>query len=174
MTHDSSNISHLLELHDDLLTNCAAQAAHAATLCRLSQSCKAFERLVLRDASSAELVWRPALTHARLLVHGTTNDGTSQQHHRPSAALYRALATVELRWEPAGLDVAAPQSALGRSTIESVIHDARAVRRIKASLTGRTGGALCRLGGQLLLYGGTLNGNHGPVLLPLTFHLMPT
>ena len=96
MAHDPCAISHLLELHDDLLTNCAAQAAHAATLCRLSQSCKAFERLVLRDASSAELAWRPALDHARLLVHGTTNDGTSQQHHRPSAALYRALETVKI------------------------------------------------------------------------------
>ena len=120
MAPDSCAIDHLLELHDDLLTNCAAQAAHAATLCRLSQSCKAFERIVLRDSSSAELAWEPALAHARLLVHGTTNDGVLQQHHRPSAALYRALATVGLRWEPAGLDVAAPQSALGRSTIESV------------------------------------------------------
>ena len=160
-----SSIHHLLELHDDLLTNCAAQAAHAITLCRLSQSCKAFERLVLRDSSSAELAWRPALFYARL-VHGTT-DGISQHRHRPSAALYKALETVDLRWEQAGLDVAAPQSALGRNTIESVIHDARAVRRIKATLTGRTGGALCRLRGQLLLYGGTLNGNLGPVLLSL-------
>ena len=40
----------------------------------------------------------------------------------------------------------------------------RALRVIKASLRGRTGAALCRLCGQLLLYGGTLNGNFGPVL----------
>ena len=155
MAHDACAISHLLELHDDLLTNCAAQAAHAATLCRLSQSCKAFERLVLRDSSSAELVWAPALAHARLLADGSSNDGRAtdgarttsdgsdgslQQEAivRPSAALYRALATVELRWERAGLDVAGPQSL------------------IKMALTGRTGGALCRLRGQLLLYGGTL------------------
>ena len=163
MAHDVCAISHLLELHDDLLTNCAAQAAHAATLCRLSQSCKAFERLVLRDPSSAELVWAPALAHARLLADGSSSDGRATDGARtasdgsggalqpeailrPSAALYRALATVELRWERAGLDVAGPQSL------------------IKMALTGRTGGALCRLRGQLLLYGGTLNGNFGPVL----------
>ena len=36
----------LLDLHEDLLTNCAAQAADAPTLCRLSCSCKVFERVV--------------------------------------------------------------------------------------------------------------------------------
>ena len=81
----------------------------------------------------------------------TTSDGIGgalqpEAILRPSAALYRALATVELRWERAGLDVAGPQSL------------------INMALTGRTGGALCRLRGQLLLYGGTLNGNFGPVL----------
>ena len=157
MPSGSCAIHCLLELHDDLLTNCAAQSAHAATLLQLSQSCKAFERIVLRDPSSAELVWRPALTHARLLAQGTTADGLSQ--HRPSAALYRALATVDLRWEQADLEVVVPQPVLPAAS-------ARAARRIRASLTGRTGGALCRLYGELLLYGGTLNGNHGPVRLP--------
>ena len=53
-------LNRLLDLHEDLLTNCAAQAADAPTLCRLSCSCKVFERLVLRDAGAAELAWTPA------------------------------------------------------------------------------------------------------------------
>lgn len=167
----------LLDLHEDLLTNCAAQAADAPTLCRLSCSCKVFERLVLRDAGAAELAWTPALQHARLLALGP-DDGSHALSNRPSAALYQAFSNVGmsmnpigeggLRWERAALAIHAESAvARGGSVLPEAMRNElrlRALRVIKASLRGRTGAALCRLCGQLLLYGGTLNGNFGPVL----------
>jgi hypothetical protein len=129
----------LLDLHEDALAAIAAHTADAVDLCCLSAACRTFHRLIMEDDASTQLVWASLV--AELIP-------VPPPERAPCAQLYRALSSCDdLRWLPTELKVcrADPQ-------------------RMKHGLVGRTGAAVCELAGASLLFGGTLNGNHGPVL----------
>ena len=137
----SDSVAELLDLPDELLSQCAAQCATVAstsrdaatTLCRLAVTCHTFLRLVISDVEAAALAWSGVL---RLLG--------SPVQKQPSPQLYRSLSNVDRIWWDEWL-LRAPPSC-------------------KQSLRGRSSSASCCLNGALLMYGGTLNGNMGPLL----------
>ena len=134
-----ATVSALLDLDEDLLCNVACQAADATDLMCLAATCKAFCLIVLRDPGQSAISWTPLIK--RLVPAGLGE-------RRASPTLYQALSSVlSLRWRPLHL----------RAQRVSP-------RMLAVTLRGRTGAALCRLEGELLLFGGTLNGNAGPVL----------
>ena len=131
---------HLLDLPDELLVQCAVQLASFARrpevyLSQLSAVNRTFARL-LRDDEAASMVWTVAL-HSGLGWH-------HDMGRRASAQLYHSLSTIKsAKWHKFSL-VTSRSNAL--------------------SLLGRSSSASCSLGSELLMYGGTLNGNFGPLL----------
>ena len=125
----------ILDLGDDLLAAVAEHAEDAQTRCRLAASCAAFRRLILCDVRTRALVWNPLVRIYRPL----------KADRLPSPMLYQSLSSLQrLSWRPLSLE--APRSIA------------------QHALAGRTGAASCRLEGVALVYGGTLNGNIGPLL----------
>ena len=128
----------LEKLDEDLLASVAANCDTSTDLCCLASSCKTFARLILQDAQSMAIVWEPLISQ---LIDSSLVPS-------PSALLFRALSTVdELEWQRARLTVSRASAA-----------------EIMCRLNGRTGSAACRIGDDILLFGGTLNGNAGPLL----------
>jgi hypothetical protein len=137
-------VSLLTDLEDGLLTQIIELVGHPASLCRLASAAVAFRRLVLRDAASAAQIWSRPLRCIGWPAVGAGSDNAGE--HPPSAALYRALSAISAAsWsKPAAVD---PPSSLA-----SRWHG------------GITGAASCNLDGSRLLFGGTQNGNTGPVI----------
>lgn len=136
----AARVESLLDLPEELLTQVALQCATcsrsaALELCRLAASCHTFCRLVMCDAAAAALPWGVAM-ESDLDWHNS--------RHQPSPQLYRAMASIEsAEWQE---------------------WDLATTRSLQETLLGRSSSASCRLGEALLMYGGTLNGNFGPLL----------
>lgn len=126
----------LLDLGDDLLTQVASHSRAAPELCRLAATCQLFARLLINDAASSQVAWSPALRHT---LHW--HDAPA---HAASRNLYRALSTIDL--------------------IEWHAYELIASRSRKHTLLGRSSSASCCIDNEILIYGGTLNGNAGPLL----------
>ena len=125
----------LLDLDDDLLAAVAMATSNAQTRCHLAESCTALYRLIMSDIQARALIWAPLVRAYRPL----------KPDRLPSSSLYNALSSLKrLSWTPLTLEAPRPS--------------------IRHQLEGRTGTASCRLEGEALVFGGTLNGNVGPLL----------
>ena len=135
MSTEHTTPTTLTDLSDDLLTAILTHCTPAPLL-RLAATSRHFLDLAVCDNATSALAWAPSLRRI----------GWSAKEvvRRPSAQLYRALTQIgRIQWQSLQLWLN-PMS-------------------LRRRLSGLTGAASCRLDGVALLFGGTLNGNAGPV-----------
>lgn len=135
---NSSSFRGLADFEDDLLMQIASHLMDPLSLCRLGASAKTFRRLIMGDGAAATEVWSPLLQRIGCCP--------SNLPLPPSLRLFRNLSSISsTAWSSLRLRSGEPQSLYSQR------------------LRGLTGAACCRLHSSLLLFGGTLNGNAGPV-----------
>lgn len=128
------DVVHLIDIGDDCLISVAASLLDTPSLLSLAATCKLLHSLILTQAASSVLVWSPLIA----------SDFAWPPCERASPRLYQALSRVQhFRWHECDLET---------------------TRNRAITLNGRSSTAGCCFEGQMLMYGGTLNGNAGPLL----------
>lgn len=156
----SRGLPRLTDLEEDVLTHIAAYVAaeDPFSLYRLCAVARVLRTLFIVKGASSALAWQPALKQLGWpLCDG--NDFGVGKLCRPSAKLYRALSDVSaIAWASARL-----KCHQSTGTIATSDGRLRILSDPTCRLDGLTGAACCCLHQSLLLFGGTLNGNAGPV-----------
>ena len=130
----AEEVVNLVDIGDDCLISVAATLLDAPSLLSFAATCKLLHNLILTQAASSVLVWSPLIA----------SDFAWPARERASPRLYRALSCVQrFRWHECDIETS---------------------RNRLLTLNGRSSSAGCCFEGEMLMYGGTLNGNAGPLL----------